>query len=267
MADITGIGWTDHTFNVWWGCARVSPACRSCYADTTAQRWGKKLWRRHGRRQMMSDAYWRNPARWNRAAQAAGRPAKVFCASMADVFERHPEPDVNAQLDAARARLWQVIAGTPWLRWQLLTKRPENVPAMVPWAPGEWPAIVWLGTSVETQRFAEQRIPHLIAAGAQTTFLSCEPLLEQVDLSPWLTRPAPISWVIAGGESGPRSRRTDLAWFGALRDQCLGAGVAYFVKQTGTVAARELGVRGKGEDLADLPADLRIRQYPKEPAA
>jgi protein gp37 len=149
VSTTTKIEWTDHTFNPWWGCARVSPACRFCYADGTATRWGHELWRRKGPRRMLSEANWRNPLKWNRAAEAVGQPAKVFCASMADVFEVHPVAEVNAQLDAARLRLWSLIEQTPWLIWQLLTKRPENVAALIPWTE-EWPANVWLGTSVKT---------------------------------------------------------------------------------------------------------------------
>ena len=292
MGERTTISWTDRTFNPWWGCARVSPACRFCYADNTAHRWGKDLWRRHGQRQMMAAAYWRRPPAWSREAQRAGRPLKVFCASMADVFERHPEPEANVRLNGARERLWSVIEDTPWLRWQLLTKRPENVTAMVPWQPGRWPANVWLGTSVETQRYAHQRIPHLLAAGAGTTFLSCEPLLDKLNLSDWLgpraeralaargwMTPADrdpagdfarlrgnryIDWVIAGGESGTQARRTELAWCRSLRDQCAQQGVPFFMKQLGTRLARDAGMRGKGEDIHLFPADLRVQQFPRE---
>lgn len=261
MGEHTTIAWTDRTFNPWWGCARVSPACRFCYAENTAHRWGKQLWQRHGDRQMMAAAYWRQPAAWNREAQRAGTPLKVFCASMADVFEHHPVPEVNARLNAARQRLWSVIEDTPWLRWQLLTKRPENVAAMVPWRPGRWPATVWLGTSVETQRYAQQRIPLLLAAGASTTFLSCEPLLADLDLADWL---GCLDWVITGGESGPRARRSELAWYRSLRDQCTSTGVPFFFKQLGTRLARDAGERGKGEDAALFPSDLRLQQFPRE---
>jgi len=155
MSDTTRISWTDMTHNPWWGCARVSPACRFCYADSTAQRWGFQVWRRHGERRMLSEANWAKPLRWNRDAERAGVPAKVFCASMADVFEDHPD------VAEPRKRLWGLIEVTPWLRWQLLTKRPENVAGMVPWG-SRWPSWVWLGTSVENQRYADERIPILL---------------------------------------------------------------------------------------------------------
>ena len=175
MSDTTAIEWTDHTFNPWWGCSRVSPACRFCYADDQAKRYGHQVWRRHGPRRMLSDANWARPLKWNRDAERAGVPAKVFCASMADVFEDHPD------VAEPRERLWGVIEATPWLQWQLLTKRPENVARMVPWG-DEWPAHVLLGVSVENQRYADERIPRLLDVPAKVRFLSCEPLLGPVNL-------------------------------------------------------------------------------------
>lgn len=174
------IEWTDHTFNVWWGCARVSSGCRHCYADTLASRWGHELWRRHGPRKPMADQYWREPLQWNRNG-----PARVFCGSMCDLFEAHPERDVRVMQDRERARLWGLIESTPNLTWQLLTKRPENVSSMSPWG-DQWPDNVWIGTSVEDQRTADVRIPQLRTIPAVVRFLSCEPLLSRVDLSRWI---------------------------------------------------------------------------------
>lgn len=252
MSDTTGIEWTDHTFNPWWGCSRVSPACRFCYADRDASRYGFEVWRRHGPRRMLSDANWQRPVKWNRDAQRAGKPAKVFCASMADVFEDHPD------VAEPRKRLWGVIEATPWLRWQLLTKRPENVASMAPWG-NDWPSWVWLGTSVENQRYADERIPVLAANPARVLFLSCEPLLGPVNLRPYLMpetghctcgagpmcfegcphepycglEPPMVSWVIAGGESGPRARPMHPAWPERVRDDCRAAGVPFLFKQWG----------------------------------
>jgi protein gp37 len=298
MSANTKIEWTDHTFNPWWGCSRVSPACRFCYADRDAKRHGFQVWRRHGERRMLSDNNWRQPVRWNRKAEKAGVPEKVFCASMADVFEEHP------LLDEPRKRLWDLIEATPWLQWQLLTKRPENVAAMAPWG-DSWPDHVWLGVSVETMRFANERIPLLLATPAKTRFLSCEPLLEELDL-PWLlpwnravlhSNAYPdhilgpygdrlteidcgscdfdsadgISWIICGGESGPKSRPTHLAWVRSLVEQCRSADVAPFVKQLGAAWAKDSYVGGKsvfglgdrkGGDWEYWPEDLQVRAFP-----
>lgn len=274
MGDKTGIEWTSHTFNPWWGCARVSLGCNNCYADDVATRWGHdELWRAHGPRRMMADAYWRNPIKWNRQAESEGVPARVFCASMADVFEAHPEPDVRAQQDAARARLWDVIERTPWLHWQLLTKRPERVEGMVPWGDA-WPSNVWLGTSVENQQFADVRIPQLLRIPAKVRFLSCEPLLGPVDLTKWTDAPpvcgclAPepsgIDWVIVGGESGHDARPMHPDWARSLRDQCAALGVPMLFKQWGVWVPYELDAQppfwvsqsGDSIDGHCLPATL-----------
>lgn len=288
MTDNTKIEWTDATFNPWWGCVRVSPACRNCYADSTASRWGHNVWRKNGPRRMMSDANWAKPIKWNRDAEKTGVPTLVFCASMADVFEDHPD------VTEPRKRLWDLIAVTPHLRWQILTKRPENIAGMSPWT--TWPDYVHLGTSVETQRFAEQRIPHLLAIDCSVRFLSCEPLLGPLDLKlvsyydPDARDPATgmkvcggcsgvtgiahepacgrepgewwgIDWVIAGGESGPKARRTDPEWFRSVRDQCRDAGVPFMFKQAGAVLAREWGGKGAGADPAAWP-EAFPREYP-----
>ena len=255
VGDITAIEWTDHTFNPWWGCSRVSPACRFCYADRDAQRWGHQVWRRHGPRRMLSEANWATPLKWNRDAERAGVPAKVFAGSMCDVFEDHPD------VAAPRERLWEVIGRTPWLIWQLLTKRPENIAGMVPWR-GDWPGNVWAGTSVESQPWTV-RAEVLVKIPAAVRFLSCEPLLGPLDLfgrpdqgceeaGPGISHCAyttptdygtgtewgcdhqcGIDWVICGGESGPKARPMHPAWARQLRNQCTTAGVPFFFKQWG----------------------------------
>lgn len=259
MTANSAISWTDHTFSPWWGCARISPGCQKCYADTLASRWGNELWRRHGERREVSDATWRNPLRWNRDAETAERPALVFCASMADVFEG------RADLDLMRERLWRLIDRTPWLRWQLLTKRPENVADMVPWG-DLWPANVWIGTSVEDQRRADERIDVLRSLPAAVRFLSVEPLLGPVRLDL-----DGINWVICGAESGARARPCDVEWIRSVRDQCAEADVPLWVKQLGTVWARANNLRGKGQtagqDPSRWPVDLRVQRLPQMTAA
>lgn len=275
MSDTTAIQWTNHTFNAWWGCSRVSPACRFCYADTLAHRWGHELWRRSGPRRMLGDDNWRKPLKWNRDAERAGKPALVFCASMSDVFERHPVPEVDAELDSARTRLWNLIAETPWLRWQLLTKRVENVADMAPWG-DNWPGNVWLGTSVEDQRRANERIPVLLALPAKVRFLSCEPLLGPVDLTRvaytdgggthldvvhgrhgipdvWSSAAQRVSWVICGGESGAKHRPMDMAWARSLRDQCQSGGVPFLFKQVGGRTSKAGGRELDGRTYDQFP--------------
>lgn len=190
MGTNSGIQWTTHTFNPWHGCQRWSEACRNCYAEVSTpirvkRARGLELWGPPSTtpRDRTSAANWNDPRRWNRAAIASGERARVFCASLADVFEDHPS------LPAWRADLWKLVEECTALDWQLLTKRPENILRMVPpsWlAPGAWPAHVWVGTTVETQATADERIPHLLSVPAGVRFLSMEPLLETVDLSEWI---------------------------------------------------------------------------------
>ena len=232
MAKDSKIEWTHHTFNPWWGCERVSAACKNCYAETWAHRLGLDLWSKGAPRRVMSDEYWRQPVKWNKTAAAAGRRDRVFCASMADVFEDRDD------LAAMRARLWSLIAETPALDWLLLTKRPQHVGTFVPWAES-WPANVWLGTTVENQRWAQKRIPLLLERPAKVRFLSCEPLLGPLNIATWLASPTggpTVNWVIAGGESGHRARPMSPDWARSLRDQCEAYDVPFLFKQWGNWA-------------------------------
>ncbi len=253
MAANSKIEWTHHTFNPWWGCTKVSPACEHCYAEAWAKRVGQPVWGPKSSRRTFSDAHWREPLKWNRDAEENALRARVFCASMADVFEARKE------LDAERARLWELIALTPALDWLLLTKRPENVLKMTPWL-DPWPANVWLGTTVESDKFAEKRLPDLVAAPAVIHFVSCEPLLGALDLKRWLSprrarsgASRSVDWVIAGGESGGHSRQMDPTWARGLRDQCLAAGVAFHFKQWG-----EWGPNGHGRRAVGVESLIRL---------
>lgn len=257
MSDHSKIEWTDHTFNPWWGCARVSPGCAHCYAESFAKRYGHDVWGKDGLRRFFSDKHWNEPVKWNAAAERAGVRARVFCASMADVFEEHPA------LPPHRERLWDLIGRTPSLDWQLLTKRPENIAEMLPAV--SWPN-VWLGTTVEDQERAETRIPELLAVPQPVAvrFLSCEPLLGPVDLTRlrnpgvggpmwsgdalrgglWQQDPEGdrrgVQWLICGGESGPGARPMHPQWARDLRDQAVAAGVPFFFKQWGEYAPTTL---------------------------
>ena len=215
------------TFNPWIGCAKVSPACRGCYAESMMNRFGRpELWQ--GVRQRTKPGNWNKVKSWKPGT-------KVFCASLADVFEDHPF------LPEWRADLWKLIEETPHLTWLLLTKRPENVMVMVQ-ASGRqgWPGHVWLGTTVENQAMAELRIPYLCDIPAPVRFLSCEPMVGPVDLfsqglidSCVVPEDLPVEWVIAGGETGAKARPSNPAWFRSLRDQCELAGIPFHFKQHG----------------------------------
>lgn len=288
MGATTGIEWCHHTFNPWRGCTHVSPGCEHCYAETLSKRNPGQLgtWGAGGTRVIASDSMWQQPAKWEAAACKAGERRRVFCASLADVFEP------LAVLSDARERLWKVIEYTPHLDWLLLTKRLENVRVLVPgrWGREGWPENVWLGVSVEDQRRADERIPLLLDTPAAVRFLSCEPLLGPVELYHGLggcscglgslpddvggrhhpsctDRDERIDWVIVGGESGHGARQMDITWARSLVNQCDEARVPVFVKQLGH---RPRGGGGritdpKGGDPDEWPPDLRVRQFP--PAA
>lgn len=201
---------------------RVSPACAHCYAETWAHRLGADLWGRDADRRFFNDDHWRHPLRWNAEAARTGVRRRVFCASMADVFE------ARSELNQWRARLWPLIDQTPWLDWLLLTKRPQNIRRMAPWN-REWPSNIWLGTTAENQKYAERRIPLLMDVPARIHFISAEPLLGALSIRKWKG----IDWVIAGGESGHGARPTDPNWIRSLRDECRLAGIAFHFKQWG----------------------------------
>ena len=228
MAANTKIEWAHDTFNPWTGCAKVSPACQHCYAEGFARFPHIGTWGASGARMRTSDANWKKPLMWDRQAKAAGTRRRVFCASLADVFED------RADLDPMRADLWRLIEQTPNLDWLLLTKRPG---VMARWAAEHGcPENAWAGTTVEDQRRADERIPALLQVPARVRFLSMEPLLGPVDLSGYTMGgvPAvPLHWVIAGGESGPNARPMHPEWVRSLRDQCIQADVPFHFKQWG----------------------------------
>lgn len=246
MGQHSKIEWTDHTFNPWVGCTKVSPGCAHCYAERDMdQRRGFARWGKGQPRVRTSPGNWRTPLRWDRIAGAKGTRERVFCASLADVFD--DEAPVSWRDD-----LWSLIAACRNLDWLLLTKRPQNIRDFLPasWGDGSGWSNVWLGTTVEDQQRADERIPHLQEIPARVRFLSCEPLLGPVDLAPYLVdsdveggfpdQPGfqgkaygAINWVIAGGESGPHARPMSPTWARSLRDQCQAAGVPFLFKQWG----------------------------------
>lgn len=238
MAEQTGIEWTDSTFNPWWGCTKISPACDHCYAADLDKRTGGNHWGNVPRRRT-SETNWNEPRRWQKKAgefyAAHGRRRRVFCASMADVFD-------NQVPTEWRGDLWSLIRDTPDLNWLLLTKRPQNIASMLPTFWDDVKAHIWLGTTVEDQKRADQNIPALIQHDSAVRFLSCEPMVSGINITPWLPR---LDWVIAGGESGPKARVADPAWFRSLRDQSAGANVPFLFKQWGNWDENMRHVRDK----------------------
>ena len=265
MGSNSKIEWTEHTFNPWMGCAKVSTGCANCYAEGIIKRTGQDAWGVHAGRKMMSDAYWEKPLSWQKKAAAADRFDRVFCASMADVFEEHRSPFVNARLLVERLRLFSLIDETPNLIWLLLTKRPENIiqylesEALERWG-GAFPDNVCIMTSVENQEQAGKRIPLLADVPATYRGLSVEPLIGPLDLSDWLITDT-IDWVIVGGESGPKARPMHPFWASNLWRQCKQADIPFFFKQWGAWAPtlgrhsvdRIIGIEGKETGLHIQP--------------
>lgn len=308
MSENSKIEWCDHTFNPWEGCQKVGPGCDHCYAETrnarfaggTAINWGPGAPRRR-----TSAANWNLPKRWNAQADAFmaqhGRRQRVFCASLADVFDNAVDPQW-------RADLFELIRATPNLDWLLLTKRIGNAAAMiraalahmdigysVPFAAWPWPN-VWIGATVVNQAEADRDIPKLLAVPARVRFLSMEPLLEPVQLTNsgripaddegperigymvgaddgksglWPTREKALQtsglhWVIVGGESGPGARPMHPAWVRSLRDQCRAAGVSFLFKQWGEWAPYDRGVNEGGSLETPFSLDEPIQKFGKK---
>jgi protein gp37 len=308
MSANTKIEWCDHTFNPWIGCTKVSPGCANCYAEGESRRRGWSEWGKGRERYRTSASYWKQPLIWNRkqTPNAQGPTSniqprqRVFCASLADWLDE--EVPI-----AWLADLLGLIYATPNLDWLLLTKRPEGFEARISacaeskfasmriaagWRAGYPPHNVWVGTSVEDQDRANERIPLLLQIPAAIHFLSCEPLLGKINLGGPFNGPQRfplgmgIRWVIVGGESGPKARACRVEWIRDIVKQCQQCRcweVAVFVKQLGarivaeesefpTVHIEYLDGQNqvksfrlcdrKGGDPEEWPEDLRVRQFP-----
>lgn len=254
MSELTKIEWADSTFNPWIGCTKISPACDDCYAarSTPARTLGVG-WGPGQPRRRTSAGNWKLPLRWNASAatfiEEHGRRQRVFCASLADVFDNEVSPEW-------REELWQLIAATPNLDWLLLTKRIGNVNQMLPDVErfeAEYPN-VWIGATVCNQAEADRDIPKLLATPARVRFLSIEPLIGPVNLlsKRALSDLKDLHWVIVGGESGSSARPMSPDWARQLRDQCAAAGIAFHFKQWG----EWLPMLGQAEGVVVRPDKL-----------
>jgi protein gp37 len=238
------IEWTHHTFNPWWGCVKVSPACDRCYAESFSRRVGFSdtgaqfpIWGKDSSRRFFGDKHWAEPVKWNRDAEKAGERRRVFCASMADVMEDRQD------LNPSRVRLYNLIDDTPWLDWLLLTKRPQNFRRFLPktWLKEPRPN-VWGMTTVESDEY-HWRAFELLKTPFVIRGLSVEPLLAPLDLDKYelvcrawrhgFTIGTYLDWVIVGGESGHGARPMNPQWVRSIRNQCVAAGVAFHFKQWG----------------------------------
>ncbi len=253
MSDGSAIEWTEATWNPVTGCDRVSEGCDHCYALTLARRLkaaGNPRYQVDGDDQTSGPGFgvtlhWdllQRPLSWR-------RPRLVFVNSMSDLFH----PRVPAEFIR---RVFHTMAMAEHHTFQILTKRPGRMASMMRrLSPAPLPN-VWLGTSVEDQRWARVRIPSLLETPASVRFLSCEPLLGPLDVLQYLG-PGRVDWVIVGGESGPGARPMDPGWPRSIRDQCLAAGVAHFFKQWGGRTPKAGGRHLDGRTWDELPASVR----------
>lgn len=248
----TSIAWTNHTFNPWWGCTKVSPGCDFCYAEVFDKRVGGKHWGKGQPRRVLSDSYWSQPLKWNRDAEKDDIQAKVFCASMADVMD-------DEAPEGQRERLWKLIDETPWLMWQLLTKRPQRYLRYLPSEGFSYDNVI-LGATMENQEFYDIRMRSLDDAilflrrrgfmHQVQNFISYEPALGPLQMG--ALHP---DWVIFGGETGAGRRPMELAWAEAIKAECEYIGIPFFMKQFSAATPAKAA--------ALIPAELLIRQFPE----
>lgn len=243
MAEQTAISWADATFNPWIGCTRVSPGCDHCYAARDNERrkwvdgWGAGVPRRRTKT-------WGDPKKWDRQAVTTGYRPRVFCASLADVFDNEVEQEW-------RDDLWQLLRETPNLRWMLLTKRIGNAPKMLP---PDWPfPHVGLMATMVNQEEWDRDYRKLKGIQAAWHGVSAEPLLGPIDMGPMTFHFGPVDWMITGGESGAKHRYTNPEWVRSIRDQCESLGIAFHHKQWGGVRPKENGCELDGREHKDFP--------------
>ena len=256
MGEVSAIAWTNSTFNPWIGCTKVGPGCDNCYAENmdSRKRWGGVThWGIDKPRMRTSAANWKKPLAWNAKAETAGKPWRVFCASLADVFD-------NEIPQEWRNDLFSMIEATPHLTWQLLTKRVGNVLKMVP---RRWqimfPPNVWMGATMVNQDEYNRDVRALTQIPARIRWLSIEPQLGPIELRPYVSKSGPIDWVVTGGESGAKARPYDIEWARSVIQQCRVNGAKPFVKQLGS----RQGLRDRaGADPTEWPEDIRIQRFP-----
>jgi protein gp37 len=263
MAQNSKIEWCDHTANLWWGCTKVHAGCDHCYAETASHHWGFDVWGNDKPRRVI-EGVWKDLSKFQKLAAASGEMHRVFVGSMMDIFEK-PMPLIDKTGNALggnthskRVMLFDAITlgKYPNLMFLFLTKRPSNINKYIP---ESWkttpPSNVMFGTSPCDQETANTVIPQLLKVKGKK-FLSVEPMLGPIIMAQsWIDRArywelegGTIDWVICGGESGPEKRPMNLDWARALRDECLQAGVPFFMKQI--------------DKVQKIPDDLMIRQFP-----
>ena len=249
MGENSKIEWTDHTFSPWIGCQHVSPGCDHCYAEAqnAFRKWSGGTCGPHAPRKRTSEATWKGPIKWSAEARAFkeeyGHRPRVFCASLADVFD-------NQTPSEWRRDLFALIRDCRRLDWLLLTKRPQNIPKMLPADWGEGYRNVWLGVTAENQEWFDRRWKDLQNISAVIKFISYEPAVGPLRLPKHGPLP---DWLISGGESGSEARPMNPQWVRDIIRDCRRFDVVPFHKQWGTYASNPL-VMEQGMSPADAKA-------------
>ncbi|NJN03906.1 MAG: phage Gp37/Gp68 family protein [Leptolyngbyaceae cyanobacterium SL_1_1] len=225
----TGIEWTDKTWNPTTGCNKVSPGCLHCYAEALTKRFPQNF--AEGFKLTLHPERLAQPKHWR-------TPSRIFVNSMSDLFhEDVPFSYVKS--------VFEVMSETPWHIYQILTKRDERLIDLA--SKLEWPDNVWMGVSVENQKYV-RRIDALRKVPAKVRFLSCEPLLDRLDLNL-----QDIHWVIVGGESGSNHRLVEAEWICDILQQTREADVAFFFKQWGGIHSKAKGRSLDGKTWLEMP--------------
>ena len=301
MGDKSHIEWTDATWNPITGCDKVSQGCKFCYAE--------RLFPKTYPGRTFTDVRFHEdrldmPIHWR-------KPRRVFVNSMSDLFHELVTSEQIAKIiwamGCAKQHIFQVLTKRPERMLEELSKYGVNKSPLREWAPSEWPfPHIWWGVSVEDQKTADERIPLLLQTPAAVRWVSYEPALGPVDFSKYLPKfdvltggwklqsmkhllEDTLDWVVAGGESGPKARQSELAWYRSVRDKCSATGVPFFMKQLGNFpesyqkepwpfeqlyerpkTSQEnyptgiwaLSGRGAHGEPEEWPEDLRVREYP-----
>lgn len=249
MAENSNIEWTEHTVNLWWGCAKVHDGCKNCYAETLSNRFGDDVWGENTPRKLIKSAF-KDLNKFQRNAKKQNKIEKVFVGSMMDIFEK-PKPLIGLREEYVttsdlRNKLFDEISDGkyPNLVFLFLTKRPENIVSYIPF---DWidnpPKNVWFGTSVSSQKTVSA-VNFLTANSTAKLFLSIEPQIDEISKID-LTY---IDWVIQGGESGNKKRPFKIEWAEQMRDICDVQNTPFFFKQI--------------DKVQKVPSHLMIKEYP-----
>lgn len=226
MAKNSGIDWCNHTFNLWWGCTEVDPACDNCYARELDKRFGGNHWGKDAPRKFFSDKHWDGPLAWDREAAANGTNDLVFVESMGDLLEQRED------LETHRQRFWELVRKTHALTYLLLSKRPQFFDKMIPRDLIGNPRL-WLGTTIANPAGLWRADALIENKHAPVLFASMEPLLEETSIAAHLVTSTEIgiNWVITGCESGANARHTPTDWYRKLQRETDAAAVPFFLKQ------------------------------------